>query len=122
MIKCKKSKETCFKEILTINLIYDYGGRILSEKLQRIKESMITKLDLPREMILDLPKVTIISNSEISIENHKGVIFFGENEIRIRTSMGIVNVLGANFEIIFVGGSTIALTGKFRSVVFGENE
>jgi hypothetical protein len=72
----KKSKETCFKEILTINLIYDYGGRILSEKLQRIKESMITKLDLPREMILDLPKVTIISNSEISIENHKGVIFF----------------------------------------------
>jgi sporulation protein YqfC len=27
-------------------------------------------------MILDLPKVTIISNSEISIENHKGVIFF----------------------------------------------
>jgi len=94
----------------------------LSDKLQKIKESMITKLDLPREMILDLPKVTIISNSEISIENHKGVIFFGENEIRIRTSMGIVNISGTNFEIIFVGGSTIALSGKFRTVVFGENE
>jgi len=57
---------------------------LLSDKLQRIKESMITKLDLPREMILDLPKVTIISNSEFSIENHKGVIYFGESEIRIR--------------------------------------
>lgn len=94
----------------------------MSDKLQKLKESMITKLDLPREMILDLPKVTIISNSEISIENHKGVIFFGENEIRIRTSMGIVNISGSNFEIIFVGGSTIALTGKFRAVEFGENE
>lgn len=95
---------------------------LLSDKLQRIKESMITKLDLPREMILDLPKVTIISNSEFSIENHKGVIYFGENEIRIRTSIGIVNILGSNFEIVFVGGSTIALSGKFKSVVFKENE
>lgn len=95
---------------------------LLSDKLQRIKESMITKLDLPREMILDLPKVTIISNSEFSIENHKGVIYFGESEIRIRTSIGIVNILGSNFEIIFVGGSTIALSGKFKSVVFKENE
>jgi len=83
---------------------------------------MITKLDLPREMILDLPKVTIISNSEFSIENHKGVIYFGESEIRIRTSIGIVNILGSNFEIVFVGGSTIALSGKFKSVVFKENE
>lgn len=95
---------------------------LLSDKLQRIKESMITKLDLPREMILDLPKVTIISNSEFSIENHKGVIYFGESEIRIRTSIGIVNILGSNFEIVFVGGSTIALSGKFKSVVFKENE
>ncbi len=54
---------------------------LLSDKLQRIKESMITKLDLPREMILDLPKVTIISNSEFSIENHKGVIYFGEEKL-----------------------------------------
>ncbi|MEG0772393.1 sporulation protein YqfC [Clostridium sp.] len=94
----------------------------LSDKLQRIKESMITKLDLPREMVLDLPKVTIISNSEISIENHKGVIFFGESEIKIKTSIGIVHISGFNFEIIFVGGSTIALSGKFKSVVFDENE
>jgi sporulation protein YqfC len=94
----------------------------LSDKLQKIKESMITKLDLPREMVLDLPKVTIISNSEISIENHKGVIFFGEHEIKIKTSIGIVNILGSNFEIVFVGGSTIALSGNVKSVVFDENE
>ncbi len=94
----------------------------LSDKLRKVKETVIGKLDLPREMVLDLPKVTIISNSEISIENHKGVIFFGESQIKIRTSIGIVNISGENFEIIFVGGSTIALSGRFKSVVFDDNE
>lgn len=94
----------------------------LSDKLRKVKESVIGKLDLPREMVLDLPKVTIISNSEISIENHKGVIFFGESQIKIRTSIGVVNISGGSFEIIFVGGSTIALSGKFKSVVFDDNE
>lgn len=94
----------------------------MNDKFRKVKESVATKLDLPREMILDLPKVTVISNSEISIENHKGVIFFGESQIKIRTSIGVVNISGGNFEIIFVGGSTIALSGKFKSIVYDDNE
>lgn len=47
----------------------------MEEKFQRGKEKILNKLDLPSDISLDLPKIIVIGNREITIENHKGIIF-----------------------------------------------
>lgn len=95
---------------------------ILNNKLQNATERLADKLDIPREVIMDIPKITVVSNNEITIENHKGIILFEKEMVKVKSSIAIITILGGDFEIIFVGGSTIVLTGKFKSIEYGENE
>jgi sporulation protein YqfC len=96
--------------------------RIVENKLYRTKESIAEKFDLPRDIVLNLPKITIISDNEITIENHKGVVLFEDREVKINSNVGLISIVGKEFEILFMGGSTLTLSGRFKSVVYEGNE
>lgn len=90
----------------------------MKEKIEKSKEILTAKLDLPKDVILNLPKITIIGNNEITIENHKGIILFERNIIKINTKEKIIDIEGENFEILYIGDSTIAISGKFKSISY----
>ena len=88
----------------------------MKDKLEKARELFTEKLDLPKDVILNLPKITIIGNTEITIESHKGIILFERNIIKINTKVKVINIEGKNFEIVYIGDSTITISGKFKSV------
>ncbi|HAG44318.1 MAG TPA: sporulation protein YqfC, partial [Clostridium sp.] len=47
---------------------------------------------------------------------------FEKEVVKVKSSIAVITILGEDFEIIFVGGSTIVLTGKFKAIEYGENE
>ncbi len=94
----------------------------MDNKFYKAKEIIASKLELPRDILLDLPKITILANSEINIENHKGVVIFEEEEIKINSNVGPISIYGKNFKILFIGGNTITLSGNFKSVVYESHE
>jgi len=90
-------------------------------KLYSTKENFAEKLGLPRDVVLDIPKIIITGDSEIVIENHKGIIIFEENEIKVNSNVGVVSLRGNKLEIIFIGGSTIIIRGKFKDIIYEGN-
>lgn len=94
----------------------------MENKLSRTKETIAQKLDLPRDVVMNIPRIMIIGDNEITIENHKGVILFEEREIKVNSNVGLITVYGDEFEILFMGGTTLTLSGKFKSVVYEGNE
>lgn len=87
-------------------------------KMGKSREILVEKLDLPKDVMLNLPKITIIGNDEITIENHKGIILFDRNIIKINTKVKIIDIEGENFEILYIGDSTITISGKFKSISY----
>ncbi|MFD3157584.1 sporulation protein YqfC [Haloimpatiens sp. FM7330] len=94
----------------------------MEDKFYRTKQVIADKLELPRDIILDLPKIIITGDNEITIENHKGIVLFEEKIIKINSTIGVISVIGNKFEILFIGGSTITLSGKFKSIVYDGHE
>lgn len=94
----------------------------MGDKLEKVKERVIYGMDLPVDVALNLPKVTAVARKEVTVENHKGIIKFSTEELVINTSLGALTILGEDFEIIFVGGTTITLSGHFRSMVYENHE
>ena len=94
----------------------------MEDRLYRTKEVIAEKLDLPRDIVLNIPKITVIGDNEITIENHKGVVLFEEKEIKINSNVGLISIYGRGFEILFMGGSTLTVSGKFKSVLYEGNE
>lgn len=94
----------------------------MEDRLYRAKETIAEKLELPRDIILDIPKITITGDNEITIENHKGIILFNEKEIKINSNVGLITLTGSRFEILFMGGDTLTISGKFKTVAYDKNE
>lgn len=91
-------------------------------KIQNAKGELIDKLELPRDVLMDLPKIVIMGNSEISIENHRGIVVFDENIVKINSRVGLISIHGRGFEILFLGGKTITLRGVFKSILYEGSE
>ena len=62
-------------------------------------ESWPEFLEIPKDLVLDLPKVTIIGRNEIYLENHRGIIEYLPNRLRINLSRGFIEIEGTDLEI-----------------------
>ncbi|WDC83904.1 YabP/YqfC family sporulation protein [Caloramator sp. mosi_1] len=63
----------------------------------RIKTKISESLELPKEIILNIPFIKILGNDELEIENHKGIVEYSSNVVRLRSSIGIIKIEGSSF-------------------------
>ncbi len=75
-------------------------------------------LDLPDEVILDLPKITVIAGIQVIIENHRGVIEYRPTCLRVRTRNGEVKVEGKSLSIGAINSTEIIIDGTIRMITF----
>ncbi|WP_446898750.1 sporulation protein YqfC [Clostridium sp. LBM24168] len=90
----------------------------MGDKLYNTKQNIADKLDLPRDIILNMPKILVTGDKEIVIENHRGIVLFEKDRIRINSGVGLISICGKDFEVLFMGGSTITIGGKFKSIIY----
>ncbi len=85
---------------------------------QRIRSWMTQQLDLPEDVMMDLPRITMIGQIHIYIENHKGLLAFSDREIRLLLKQGQLLVKGKSFVIKTILPEEILLEGKIDEVRF----
>ncbi len=90
----------------------------MDEKINKSKQVLIDKLDLPRDVVLDVPKIIVIGRGEITIENHKGILAFDERHIKINTNSSPIIIKGNKFEILYISAGTITISGHFDSIEY----
>lgn len=83
-----------------------------------IKNVMINKLDIPREIIKNSYKVVIDGNEFLTIENHRGIVKFNNDEVVLKVDSGLLIVDGNNFNIVYISGNTLKLNGFLRGVKY----
>jgi sporulation protein YqfC len=93
----------------------------VGDKLYNTKQNIADKLDLPRDIILNMPRILVTGDKEIVIENHRGIVLFEKDQIKINSGVGLISIYGENFEVLFMGGSTITVGGKFKSITYEGN-
>ena len=62
-------------------------------------KGMAEKLDLPKEVVLDLPLVSMVGQDEVTVENHKGLLEYSAETIRIATGAGRLLLTGEGLEL-----------------------
>ena len=72
--------------------------------------------DLPADVVAGLPHVEVVGNREFYMENHRGILSYGGEEIHISGGRLIVKVRGANLELRAMNGSELLITGEIAGV------
>jgi sporulation protein YqfC len=90
------------------------------EKMDKRKEAltkvMAEFLEIPKDLILDLPKITIIGRNEVYLENHRGIIEYLPNRLRINLTRGFLEIEGRDLEIKALMADEISIYGQVNSV------
>ncbi len=81
------------------------------KKNNNLRTNISEALELPIEITLDLPRITLIGNQEANIFNHKGIIEYSSTLIRINSKIGIIKVVGADLEIRNILSEEISIVG-----------
>jgi sporulation protein YqfC len=82
------------------------------------KQAFAAALELPEDIVLNKPRITVSGENQVIIENHKGIVLFQDNMVRVNSESGLITINGTGFEILFMGGSTITIAGRFKSLVY----
>lgn len=89
----------------------------MNTKTRWIREKISNTLELPKDIVLDVVKVIIIGN-QLTIENHKGIIEYNEELIRINTGNGIMCIVGKKLNIKNIIQEEITILGEISGVYF----
>lgn len=82
------------------------------------KEVIADFFELPHEVILDLPRITLIGNVQLYIENHRGVIAYDENQVRLAVKNGEILVSGEKLHIKNLLEEELLIKGLIRGLSY----
>lgn len=77
-----------------------------------------TFLEMPKEIVSDEPKFTIVGFTEILVENYKNILEYEDYFIKINTFIGTVNITGFNLKLEQLTEDDIMIKGKIESIDF----
>jgi len=72
--------------------------------------------DLPHEIILDLPRLTVIGKMQCLLENHRGVIEYTSERVRVAVNDGEIVIRGESLVIRCLASEEITIDGTICSI------
>lgn len=85
-------------------------------KAKGLKMRMAETLELPKDVVMNVPKLTLIGNVQLSIENHRGIIQYDINSIRINTNIGVYKITGEDLVIKSIVAEEIIISGNIENI------
>ncbi|WP_175615996.1 sporulation protein YqfC [Piscibacillus halophilus] len=83
---------------------------------KRINQWLTGQLKLPADIVYDYPRITMVGDIHLYIENHNGLITFESNLIEVKQHNGLIRVHGEDMVIKNLLKKEIVIEGKINSV------
>lgn len=72
--------------------------------------------DLPADALAGLPRLELTGDGELRMENHKGILAYGSEEIHVSAGSFLVKISGHGLELRAMTGLELLITGKIEHI------
>ena len=72
--------------------------------------------DVPADVLSGLPRIELIGSEELRMEQHRGILAYGPDEIHVSGGKLVVQVRGEQLELRAMTPTELLITGKIRGV------
>jgi len=83
---------------------------------RRFNQFTAKLLDLPQDVVMDLPRMTMIGNMQLYIENHRGVLHFSSDHLRLALTKGSMEVRGKQLVIRAILSEEVFIEGVIEDI------
>ncbi len=87
-----------------------------NRKREGLLEKTAEVFDLPGDVVAGLPRIEITGDRELRMENHRGILAYGSQEIHISGGRLIVKVRGEGLELRSMNAGELLIGGTILGV------
>ena len=88
------------------------------KKIKGLCEDLAERLDLPEEAVSGAVRLTAVGDQRLLIENHRGLLAYGTEEIRVSTGRGQIALRGTALNMSAMNRSALLITGRLQSLAW----
>lgn len=85
------------------------------EEKKKIRQKFQDAMEIPKELLKNYSRVTIIGGEDVWIENYKGIIEYSEDLIRLSNN---IEIYGHDLSVEEISSDDILIIGKIKSIEF----
>ena len=90
----------------------------MSEHSKHNTNKIVKALDLPEDLFLGLPNISLSGNREIYISNHRGILSYGQEEMVILVKEYQIVIKGKSLSIVSYTKDDLTIEGYIRSMEY----
>lgn len=87
-------------------------------RIEEVKTKFSEIFELPKDIVLNLPRISMIGNNQMLVENHRGVIEYTPQKIRVNSTIGVIRIEGQDMDLKNIAADDIMITGVIKLVEF----
>ncbi len=81
-----------------------------------IMEKTAEVLDLPADALAGVPRLELVGDGELRVENHKGILAYGKEEIHVSGGSFLIKIAGQDLELRAMTGLELLITGHIQNI------
>lgn len=74
--------------------------------------------DIPQDVALNIPRVTMIGSLQLHVENHRGVEHFSNEQLILRINEGALKIVGKDLKIRSIYTEEVVVEGIITGLSF----
>ena len=74
------------------------------------------KLSLPPEALGEIPLAELRGCSSLTIENHRGILEYDDERVKVSVKHGAISVTGERLRIVCMSSRSLEIRGRIHSV------
>ena len=82
------------------------------------KYRMADAANLPKDVVLGVPILTLTGHYEVNIENYRGILEYTGQLIRVKIRSGQIRITGKALEIDYYTTTDMKITGKVEKIEY----
>jgi len=88
---------------------------------QRLQKKLANLLEIPDDIVLDLPRITLLGNMQMLIENHKGIVEYTGERVRVRLNREELLISGKGLALGNLQAEELIIEGEITGLSFEMN-
>lgn len=94
----------------------------MSRIVRKFRKWTADALDLPDDLVFNLPRLTLIGGKQLYIENHRGVIRFSPESLHLELNQGYLEVEGSGLVIKEIMSEEVVIEGRIYGIKYRGTE
>ncbi len=90
----------------------------MNKNRKQLTNKFVHTLDLPQDLFLGLPNISLCGNTEIYISNHHGILSYDENLACVLVKDYQIQIIGTGLYLSSYTKDDLTIRGYIRSLEF----